>query len=320
MRVSERPSVSSMFTWGSGPRVAWSAVFAVLLLASTAFAQRVSLPTEGEYRPGEYIPLVIEADGPGVVSIRAPESLGIDWDAPGRTSVTVPWMTWHKASGELVIEINGRPQTIALKRLAEDEDYATQNPYVAPDNLAGPRVSTFGDAAYMPSYAWPGGTSARTRWLIVAAAGAVALALAAIKLALWRSRWTAWAMVVAGTGATIAIAFIPALNQPVARAAAIVEPMAPVVQSDRWIYLRSERPIRTSEPWSAYTYLFPRSPAHLESLAPVVRVRDDGLAGQIELSLTPGSTACLLQRVVSILPQRSGESLETSSLIARFYQ
>jgi hypothetical protein len=254
-----------------------------------------------------------------VVSIRAPESMGIDWESPGRTSVVVPWMTWRQASGEVVIEVNGRPQTVALRRLGTGETYATPNPYEMPDNLAGPRVSQVGDAAYMPSYAWPGGLSTRTRWLIVAAAGVVVLILAAIKLALWRSRITPWAMVVVGIGTAVGIAFVPALNQPVSRAAAVVEMPPPVVQSDRWVYLRSGQPTRIEEPWSAYTLLFPRSMRHLESLTPVARIRPDGLGGTIRLDLAPNATTCILQRVVGVQPTYAGDALAPRLLIDRFY-
>ena len=94
----------------------------------------------------------------------------------------------------------------------------------------------------------------------------------------------------------------------------------PVVQADRYVYLRTTRPERVHEPWSAYTFLFPRSPSHLESLDPVVRLRPDGLGGQIGLSLVPGSTTCVRQRIVGVHPTRSGDELDPGGLVSRFYE
>lgn len=284
------------------------------------WAQQVVLLTDGEYRPGEYVPLRIETDGPGRISIRGDQSLGIDWDAPGKTSVTVPWMTWQEAGGELVLWVNGRSQRLWLKQLDETQEYSTHNPYMLLSDVVGPKRSEYSDRVYEPAWGWVGGVGARTRWNIALGGGIVILILLSIRLASGERRITPWIALSASLGGLTMMGLMPVFNQPSARATAVVPIPSAVPESDIWVYWRALRPNRLREPWSAYTYLFPRSASHLRALDPVVRLREDGLTGWIDMSLTPQDTVCVLhRRQVGLFNVAAEDQLSPQPLQKWFY-
>lgn len=286
----------------------------------SGWAQQVELLTNGEYRPGEYVPLRIETEGPGRVSIRADLSLGIEWDAPGRTSITVPWMTWQASGDDLVLQVNGRSQRVRLKRLEDNQDYSTPNPYQLLARFPALERSEYSDRVYEPTLGWPGGVGADMRWNVAWAGGIIVLILLCIRLIGWKRRITPWLTGSVGLISLVMIGLMSAFHQPLARAKAVVDIPSPVSESDVWIYFRAWRPTRITEPWSAGTLLFPRSDNHLRTLDPVVLLREDGLAGWIELSLVPQATVCLVHRRQLGTFKTAGEDqLSPDALKTRFY-
>ncbi len=284
-----------------------------------ASAQNVTLINQGQYRPGEYLPIKIESQNEGLVRIRADDSLGIDWIAPGKTSITTAWMTWRETPGDITIEVNGKKQTLTLQPLTDSESYRTPNPFAYTNSESGVKRPGFSQNAYQPAYAWPGGRSAESRRWIVIASILVVLILAAIQLSLWRSRYTPWVMLVAGGALTLAIISMPRFNQPVARAILIVPSSADARYNDVWVYLRSDAPTTANESWSSDTLLIPRSPAHLASLSPVVHLNADASAGTLELTLAPRATACVLHRHTGNMDLFAGDRIESPSFIRTMY-
>lgn len=287
---------------------------------SWGWAQQVELLTKGEYRPGEYIPLRIETDGPGRVSIRADQSLGIDWDAPGKTSVIIPWMTWTQSGGELVLKINGRSQRLELRRLEENQDYSTNNPYEVLVKFPGPKRSGYLHQVYEPIIGWRGGVGSEIRWNLVWIGVIFILILFSIRLVIETWMIRPWILLAVGLIGLAIVGGVSAMNQPLARAIAVIPIPSSAPESDVWVYLRAWRQVRVSEPWSAYTLLFPRSVSHLRALDPVIRIREDGLTGRIELSLAPHDTVCLLyRRQVGVFSGTDEYLLHPQSLKQWFY-
>jgi hypothetical protein len=220
----------------------------------------------------------------------------------------------------LVLKINDRSQPVWLKRLEDKQNYSIDNPYRLLTSLSGPQRSEYSEQVYEPTLGWAGGVGADIRWKIAWIGVILILILLSIRLAGGKRSTTPWIAFGVGMVGLMVVGGVPALNRPFARAAAVVKIPSSVPESDVWVYLRALRPVRTAEPWSASTLLFPRSVHHLRALDPVVWLREDGLTGWIELSLNPPTTVCLLySRQVGVLSPPAVDQLNPQPLQQRFY-
>jgi hypothetical protein len=250
------------------------------LLAAAAFA---ATP------PGAPLTVCLHADATGTVRLRAPESLGIDWPAPGRGSVEVPWMTWRPIDGPVAVEINGRPVMIDPKSAD------------VPAPLAGPADASPSEAAYVPTAAWaPGRDAAVRRWAVGAAVASVLL-IASVALLTHGRRGSTPLVLATSVVITAAVAAAPALRRDDTslRVGIIVERNA-AQQQDVWTYQTARVPMRVREPWGGLprggTWFVPRSPGHLGRADPVLELDADGKPAAITANVAPGEPAAFLHR------------------------
>jgi hypothetical protein len=106
----------------------------------------VSLPTEGRYRPGRYLPVRLEhGAGQGSISLQARGTIPTELPSPDSSDVIVPWLPVSDSAGDAVwksADGGSHPVPTPLRALAADEKLVA---------FAGPQE----DAAKL---LFPGGT------------------------------------------------------------------------------------------------------------------------------------------------------------------
>lgn len=247
------------------------------MLTSFVQAQRVTLDNDGQYKPGVYTALRIEADSAGPISIRGPQMLGIDWNAPGKTSITVPWMCWRTTAGEVEISINDRKQLLALRPTTSD---------LPPEHLNA--------EVYRRALDWvPGQPASKRRWIMLASI-ALLLSLATLRLTLWRWKYSPLAAAVGGIALACAFAAFPMLSRTDASKS---EPRKkPDGSSELWIYRTASTPQRVSEPWRTEMEYVPMSAASLQAADPSLNVNSTGNVTELLVNVDRDRPACLLIR------------------------
>jgi hypothetical protein len=271
------------------------------LVSTTVRAQTLSLPWDGAYQPGRYMPLRIDADVAGTIQIRGEETLGIDFDAAGKTSVVVPWMCWRSSGGEITVEVNGKPTRLSLRPLAPGEllPSSPSFAFTEPTPIAGPVSAMYSREAYVPLTAWSPGRPEQARRGIVIAAVAITLVIAAVWIGLGRSRWTPAVIVVVALVGMAMVSLRPELSRRDARLRVAV---AAGEQRDEWVYRASRDNQTVLEPWTDVSWFVPQSPRHLQRIGPVLKVDSAGRPTEFELTLTPGIAAGVLHRHVGTEP------------------
>lgn len=267
-------------------------VFVAICSTSRLLAQSVSLPTEGAYHPGQFVPLRIDASAPGIVRVRAPDALGIDWTAPGRASVVVPWVIWRTTPGEIQITINDRVQTLQLSPRPREE--AIQSVDASAQSLldrTGP-LDRFGGVsahAYAPVYDYAPGRpeGQRTRivtWSIVAVLGLAAMALSPRK-------YRAIAML---AGAFLLCGAIAWNIQPA------LAPRAVIVRApgftDTWIYHPGAVGQRVHEPLNGDAWVVPSSLGEISAIDPVLQVDSTGAPVELRGAIPPSGFLAFVKR------------------------
>lgn len=267
-------------------------VIVVLCSASRLLAQVVSMPTDGAYHPGAIVPLRIDAADAGPVRVRATDALGIDWDAPGRTSVVVPWVVWRGASGEIEVAINDRKQMLSLSARPREERIVATDPIgQAILDRTGPldRFGGINPHAYAPTYDFSPGRPERQRLRIVTWSIVVLLALGATALAPRKHRAPAMLVVAAVLCGAIAWSVKPALAQ-----------RAVIVRSsdfvDTWIYHAGAPGDRVRERLTGDAWVFPPTARDLGSVDPVLHVDSAGDAIELSGSIPSGGFLGFVKR------------------------
>jgi hypothetical protein len=267
-------------------------IFMTRVVSLLAFAAPVALSTTAfaATSPGAPMTVRLHADAPGLVRLRAPDGLGVDWPAPGRGAVDVPWMTWRAIDGPVEVEINGTAATV------------TPRPAEAQPLLGGPAEATPSDAAYVPTTAWaPGRDAAVRRWAVGAAVAAVLLIAAAALLTHGR-RFSTALVVAVSLAITAAAAVAPAFRRQHAslRVGVAIEQDSSS-QHDLWTYRTARTAARVREPWGGglargASWFVPRWPGHVARADPVLELNAAGRPVAIVVGVTPDEPAAFLHR------------------------
>ncbi|MBC7785224.1 MAG: hypothetical protein H7144_15420 [Burkholderiales bacterium] len=289
-----------------------SALAVLLLMTPSLFAQHVAPVGNGEYRPGVYTELSLHADRPGLISLRGNGVLGIDWPAPGKTSVTVPWMNWRTMPSETGITLNGIPQRLAVwPAITMEPDSET----------SGLTSAMYLQDAYVPTYGWQPGRPAAARFHIVIAAVGTALVLLAIRLVMAKSRWMIPAVLASG----VAIAAVVPMRGEFSRTdsrmtVTIVD--AENRQVDQWIYRTAAAEARVVEPIvpGSQTFVIPQSPAHLAQLDPVLHLDASGRPLELSVKIVPGRFAAIARRSGAVLDGGESDTAISPELVRRVYR
>ncbi len=292
----------------------------LLMLASFVQAQRVSLSNEGRYVPGVHAPMTIDAEGPGVIRIRGPEMLGIDWDAPGKTSVVLPWMCWRTTPGEVEIDVNGQKQTLQLRPIGVEDQHLLTTPWTPTVSAIGPPSAMYNESAYIPTYNWTPGRSKSVRGWTVAAAIFVCLAMTLVTLIGWKSRWTPFAMLITAGVVTTAIVSNRTLARHDSILIANVRSSDPK-QTDSWLFATSDRDERVRVAAAPSFAFVPRSPEHLSRVDPVAIYEPNGLAAMLTFQLGPRQFVALIGRTNADDVRLVGEDrVRSGEFVRKLYQ
>jgi hypothetical protein len=104
--------------------VAAARILLALLLIPAALARgqvSVSLPLQGHFRPGRYMPVRLQTRGySGSVTIAARGAVPTEYPAAGNADVVVPWLVLVSGPGEVQVSAAGHPK-LSLHALADDE-------------------------------------------------------------------------------------------------------------------------------------------------------------------------------------------------------
>lgn len=290
----------------------------VMVLSSIAGAQSVSLPSEGLYRPGRYMPLRVETSAPGLVQIRGPQVQGIDWPAAGAGAVIVPLMVYSDSAGELELTVNGKAVRLPRRPMELSAEWPAGVPEIDPPQPGEPRLSAFNDAGYVPADRWNGGRSIDRRTMLVYAAVAATLGLGAMLL-LPRRPIRLIAVVVASV--VVSVAILITFPASADRLVVVVqrEQSSDPPRFDWWTYLRSKTERRQSIPFVDRVRVLLRSPEQLARTMPVLICDPAGQPERIELTLPAGRPVALL-RTDGIDPRKAHQqaALTPSTALARY--
>jgi hypothetical protein len=294
----------------------------ILLLIAPAMAQRVSLPAEGVSRPGQYGTLVVEANEPGLVSVRGDGMMGIDWPVPGRATVTAPLMSWRQTSGELKLTVNGEPVSLLPP---------PASPASTESAAIGPASAMFSEDAKIPTYAWSPGRPVETRrWIILASVAVTGLIALAGVLLLPKSTdegikpkrhqmvTRTMALLMISIGVTLLIPLAPALSRRDSVKTVGIRINGPSPRADVWVYRTAEVEQIVREPWSEGMWIVPSSPTDLAKLSPVLELDPAGRPQFIAASVGPGRFAVFLHRLPQP-PEALADAVPSPALARRLY-
>ncbi|MDB5328007.1 MAG: hypothetical protein JWM57_3576 [Phycisphaerales bacterium] len=260
-------------------------MMALAMFASQAFAQTISLPSTA-YRPGRYLPLRIEAATARLIAVRGDGIQGIDWTAPGRSSVVVPLLV-YESTDRLKLTVNGSPVTLDMQPLGEAD--------VPPGALSDfwttidpkPIASGFDLAAYEAADLWQPERSASTRqWTLIALA--VTVLVLGVAVHAHPKRRTLWLMV-AGVGLCVGISRMYPVDEPRRSLPADGQP------GWEWTWAAAVKPRIDVEPWTPGLRFVPRSPEQLKTADAAVYCDTAGAPEMIRAAISRGERAVFIR-------------------------
>ena len=271
----QRPALTLTLSRSTG-RGNWL-VALLIVIASTANAQSLTLPTNGLYHPGQPVPVTIESTGPGLIQLRGDGVQGIDWPAPGRGSVTVPLTIW-RGSGDVTLTLNGKPQTVTL--------LATESPgTTSPQDAAATRlIARMADDDSLAAWS-PGRPIEQRRWLMLAAVAGVLAVGATLPLRRWGG--AAASVIVASVVCAAIAEFAPS---PPARRE-IAKGDSDFVAVD----YAATRSAVIREPFGRGVWLAKASGADLAALHPVLECDASGHPAALRVELGPHARVRLIE-------------------------
>lgn len=153
---------------------------------SNAIAQvSISLPTKASYQPGQFMPVMVIAEGAarhGTITLTAPGALSTTITMRGQSRATVPLLMLTSEAERLSWSLDGSLQhRIDLPLMAEQSEDQFRRDSVGPDSAIG------GAEVYAPTLGWKPAASVRVRRMTVLSASLIALLLLACAL-LFRGR------------------------------------------------------------------------------------------------------------------------------------
>ncbi len=162
---------------------------------------------------------------------------------------------------------------------------------------AGPTGHLIDESAYAPTLSWPAGLPAQARrWIF--SAGAL-LAIAAIALAIWPSRWAALRVVALAAICTVAIAIWQRSTNSTSRIGGdVVIRIDGCLQRDRWLYQRARRDGRFFTPWDGWTHPIFNSSRQQRAANLELDVNADGRL-QFAWDAAAGQTIAFVHRTVT---------------------
>ena len=276
-----------------------------LLIAGSCSAQHLSLPTDGVFASGRYVPLSIDIDAPGEIYIRGDDVQGVDLPAAGRGSVIVPLMIWRTSAGPIDLHINGQSQRLNIQPLGDGDPLppalAAFRAAVDPDHSVGPQSAAIDASAYENLDLWNPGRSEKVRQFIFRSAIVVALVLgAAFHLRRKPSPWLVGIVAVVLIGGIVI-----AVPKDVARVGIPVTDQAPRITADApidataalsWVWRVSSQPQTIVEPFKRSLWFVPRSVEDLAKTQPVLQCNAQGQPIAIRMMLGENGRAAFIRR------------------------
>jgi len=217
-----------------------------------------------EFAAPSSLRVTLDAAPPGVVAIRGPDLVGVDWHADGRRVATLPLLLTRAPEGPLAVTVDGVAATLPLP----------------PD--ARPDVARVDEAAYRPLLDRPRGPSAAERRRAVLLAVAVAASLL-MTLLLPRRRVAACVAVSIAWSAGLAVAL---------QRRGDVE----VIATEAATFHRARRDARATIALPAGRVPVFASRHQLTAADPRLIAGPDGAVVAIELTLARGAALAILPR------------------------
>ncbi|HEX8324560.1 MAG TPA: hypothetical protein VF595_11695, partial [Tepidisphaeraceae bacterium] len=261
----------------------------LLFVASHALAQTASLPSP-LYRPGRYVPLRLEAETAGLVRVSGIGVQGVDWPAPGRSSVVVPLLI-YEAADAVSLTINGRevqlPTTPLPREAADPAELSAFWQTIDPIASTSPAIDP--DAYALAALWQPGRDVTTRRWTLVAVAVVVlTLGIAAHADLQRATRW----LIVAAVGLSAGLfGFYPA-DAP--RRVLPAEGRA----GREWVWHAATTGRVAEEPWSPGLRFVPQSVGSSNAANAVLRCDPTGRPVALAARIDRGGRAVFVRPVV----------------------